>query len=523
MTGSHSRTTNTIYNFASSIGGLLINVILQFIVRTVFISTLGKSYLGIEGLFSNILSMLSLAELGMGSAILYKLYAPLAGNDISRIRVLMRFYKNAYRVIGCVVIVCGLCLIPFLPSLISDHDKLDALGLNTVLIFCLYLARSASSYFFLAYRSSVIKADQREYIVNLISYIFTISAAVLEIIFLLIFKSFEIYVIAGIFTIAGQNICCGLVAKRLYPAAFAATDERLQRGEIKGIFKDCGALFLNRMNSVVMKATDNIILSAFMGLDTVALYSNYYIFYTTIFSLFGKVYTAVSHSLGNLHVTDNSEHEYRVYETVMLISAMFGGTAFAGIFVCADGFVSAWLGAQWVIAQPFALLMGLELYTMAFRSALSHYRSSMGLFRQSWFRPLVGMAVNIILSLILVNVWGICGVLVGTLAADWLAFMWIDPFIVHKYGFGGRYRIGRYYLKFIKNFAICICMAAADKLLCSYLLAGDGWLFVLLHALICLITVPGILALTNIKSTEFKYLKEMIVNIIKRRSVNKKN
>ena len=148
---SHSRTTNSLLNFCSSIGAQLIVMIMNFVVRTVFISTLGKEYLGINGLFSNILSLLSLAELGVGSAILFKLYEPISKNDQERIISLMHFYKTIYRYIGIAVAILGVCMIPFLPYLIKNYQRLATLGINTAFVFVLYLVNTVSSYLFLAY------------------------------------------------------------------------------------------------------------------------------------------------------------------------------------------------------------------------------------------------------------------------------------------------------------------------------------------------------------------------------------
>lgn len=289
MGKTNSRITNTFYNFTSSIGGQLLTIIMQFAVRSVFINTLGKSYLGINGLFSNILSMLSLAELGVGSAILFKLYEPIAHDDHHRIALLMKFYKNAYWVIGLAVAAIGICLIPFLPNLINDYDKLEALHINAAFIFLLYLLRSVSTYLFFAYKSAIVKANQKEYLLNVISYVFTVGAGIVQIIFLWIWPSFEVYVLLSVLQIIFQNVACAYLSDKMYPYINEKTSENIGIGEVKEIFKDCAALFLYKLNGVVLKATDNIVLSMFMGLDMVALYSNYYVFYTSINTLFSKI------------------------------------------------------------------------------------------------------------------------------------------------------------------------------------------------------------------------------------------
>ncbi len=508
----NSRTVNTIYNFISSVGGQLVTILMHFFIRTVFINTLGKAYLGVGGLFSNILTMLSLTELGVGSAILFKLYDPIARGDHHRVAVLMKFYKNVYRLIGLVVSVLGLCLIPFLPNLIKDYDKLQALNLNAVLIFCLYLAKSVSSYLFFAYKSAIIRANQKEYLINIFTYIFTILGGVAQIVCLLVFPNFEIYIAISILQVVLHNVAIAMLANRMYPYINEKTEDRIEKTEIKGLLKDCGALFLYKLNGVVLKATDNIVISTFIGIDMVGMYSNYYIFYTTINGLFTKIFGSVAHSLGNLHTTHDDAHEYEIFEVVNLLTAILGGTAFAGLFVVGDEFVLHWIGASWQLAQPFSFLMGFEIYTLAVRVALSKYRTTMGLFQQAKWRPLAGMIINLVVSIALVNFWGICGVLVGTLVADWITFMWYDPMIIHKYGFKNYKPVSAYYQRFLLYTGAVLAVSALDYWLCRHLLTGLGWFSVIFHAVICLITVPGVLLLLRCKKPDGQY----VLNLLKK-------
>lgn len=516
MAKNNSRTTNTLFNFTSSVGGQLITTVMKFVVRTVFINTLGKQYLGIGGLFSNILSMLSLAELGVGSAILFKLYDPIAKDDKHRISILMQFYKFIYRVIGLVVFVLGISLIPFLPILINDYESLANLHINAIIIFLLYLSQSVSSYLFFAYKSAIIKANQKEYYINVIGYFFTIASSLLQIVLLLIVKNFELYVLVNIISTIGQNFVCAKLANKMYPYINEPLSDRISKQEVIDTFKDCGALMLYKLNDAVLKATDNIVLSAFRGLETVAMYANYYIFYTTIHTLIVKIFNSVSHSLGNLHTTHNNEHEYRIYESIMLICAILGGTAGVGIAVVSDEFVNVWVGHDWVLSFPFAILMGWEIYTMPFKTALSKYRTTMGLFRQGKYRPLAGMIINLVVSIALVKVWGICGVLVGTIVADWLTFMWFDPLVIHKYGFENYMPAVRHFRKFLTNFGVVVLIAFLDIFLCRRIFVGLGWISVIIHASICGITVPTSLVIVNLHTQEGQYVLNLIKNYYKK-------
>lgn len=509
MSKKNSRTQNTLFNFTSSLGGVCIMLVMQFVVQTVFINTLGKSYLGINGLFTNILSMLSLTEFGVGSAILFKLYEPISKEDHHRIVLLMKFYKNVYRIIGTVIALIGLGVIPFLPYLMKDYDKLVSLNLNAAFIFVLFLVKTVSSYVFFAYKSAIINANQKEYLINLISYLFTICGGIVQIVFLLIYPKFEIYVIISVLQVLLQNVAIAVLANKMYPYITERTKEKIERKEIIEVVKDCSAIFLYKLNSVVLKATDNIVLSVFIGLEMVGMYSNYYVFYTTINSLCSRIFGSVSHSLGNLHTTHDNKHEYQVFEVVNLITAILGGTAFVGVFVVADEFVLSWIGQKWLIPQPFSLLMGLELYTLASRVAISKYRSTMGLFQQAKWRPLAGIVINLAVSIVLVNLWGICGVLVGTIVADWTTFMWFDPMIIHKYGFNGYKSVTSYYKRLAFYTVVVVAVGAFDYIICQNFFTGHGWLSVIVHAMICAITVPSTLIFLMRNKHEGRYVMNL--------------
>ena len=512
----NSRTTNTIFNLSSSILGQLITIVMQFAVRTVFINTLGKSYLGINGLFSNILTMLSLAELGVGSAILFKLYEPIAKNDKHRIAILMKFYKTVYRVIGIAIIIIGVCLIPFLPFIISDYDSLATLNIRASLIFILYLFKSASTYFFFAYKTAIIKANQKEYLLNLISYLFTIGMSVIQIVCLLISPNFEVYVLISVGEIVVRNFVNAKLADVMYPYINEKTTDKISVGEIKEIFKDCIALLIQKINGVVLKASDNIVMSMFLGLESVALYSNYYVLYTTLTSLFSRVFDSVVYSLGNLHTTNDKDHEYEIFKSVNLITVILGGTAGVGIAVCADELIHVWIGNKWIISQPFSLLMGMETFTLALRLSLSKYRSTMGLFQQMKYRPIASMMINLVISVVLVQSCGISGVLVGTIIADWTTAMWFDPVIIYKYGFREKYQIRSYFLRILKYVIVTTTVGIIDYWICVNLFVNHGWISVFIHMLICGISVPVALVISVRNQTEGKYVFKLGMNYIRK-------
>lgn len=511
-----SRTTNSLFNFITGIGGYLLITVIEFIVRTVFIHKLGKVYLGLNGLFSNVLTMLSLAELGVGDAILFKLYKPLAEDDKHRIALLMKFYRRAYAMIGGLIAVIGICIIPLLPTLINNYDKYTGLQTNLTLVYILFLSRTVSSYLFFAYKSAIIKANQQEYIVNIITFIFTIASSVVRIIALYCWPRFEIYVIISVASTILQNLIIALRSNKLFPFLRKVPNESLDKEDQRRIFKDCGALMIYKINAVMLKGTDNLIISAFLGLEQLGLYTNYYLFHKTMNAIIGRTFNSITHSLGNLHANANTSKEYEIFRQVQLIAAILAGVVFVGIGTVGDAFIQSWIGSDWIFDSPVAIMIGLELYTLAIRAFLSRYRTSMGLFQQAKFRPLIGALVNLVVSLIMVRYWGVCGVLFGTVVADWTTCMSYDPIVIHKYGFKDTTLIKGYYLRFGKYFITAVIMLIINKWISSVLIPNHGWLSVIVHALICVFSTLSAMLLVSWKTTERKQILEIAIRIYRK-------
>lgn len=513
-----SRIKNSMYNFITSMGAQLVTLVMNFVSRSVFINTLGENYLGISDLFSNILSLLSLAELGVGTAILYRLYAPLAEDNKPRVQAWMYFYKQAYRVIGLIIAGIGLLLIPFLPFIINGYEKFDALGINAVFIYCFYLFKSVSSYLFFAYRSAIVKADQKEYLLTVAGYAVTIATTLLQIVSLVLFKDFIIYLVIAILMVLIQNIVYAIIAHKKYPYISEKPTEKVSRAEVKDTIKDCFALMLYKINSVVLKSASNIILSIIMGLGAVALYSNYYVFYVAIQGLFNKIFDPVVHSIGNLHTTKRVDHEYLVFKSAIFISIVVGATAGVGIYVVADEFIKIWIGARWILPQPFSMLLGLELFTLSLCGTLGKYRNALGLFQQAKYRPIFSAIVNIIVSVIGVKLFGIIGVVLGPLVSYWTTYLVFDPVILHKHGFGGKYPVRNFYFSVIGNLFVASAVGFGLKLLCENVLSNMGWISVIAHALVCGITIPLVLLLVNLKREEIQYL----ITVFKKKFLKRK-
>ena len=502
----YSRTKNSALNITTGIFSRIVMTILSFVSRTVFIEVLGVSYLGINGLFSDVLSLLSLTQLGIGTAIVYRLYKPVAEHDNHRIRLLMKFYKQAYIIIGFTILTLGLLIIPALPFFIKDYHKLEELGINAPIIFILFLVKSVSSYLFFAYRSVIIRVNQKNYILHVVDFFISLATVIIQIVILLLTRDYMVFVGVGIGMVILQNGINAFIAQRMYPNAFKKEKESITKEERNGILKDCGALFIFKVSNVVLKATDTLVLSYFIGLAIIGEYSNYFIFYSTIKLFISNFYNGILSSMGNAYAKESVGKNYFLFEMVNFLTILLNGTACVGLAVCSDELINVWIGEKYVIPQPFAILFGIELLFNGLKINLGQVRIVSGAFRQVWYRPVIGIIINVLVSIILCQFIGICGVLIGTITADILANFTIDPKIIHKYSFNGFKPVSYYYKKNLTFLAILACVGVADFLICRQLTTGYSLLDLLLHIIVCGISVPTTFLLLYRNTDVCKYL-----------------
>lgn len=494
-----SRIKNSCKNLFTSAGGQLLVILLGFFTRSVFIGTLGTQYLGINGLFTNIVSMLSLADLGIGTAITFNLYKPILDNDKHKILLLMNLYKKVYIIIGFAILVLGICLIPILPYLIKG----DISFINVNVIFILYLFQSVSSYMFFAYKSSLIKANQTEYIITGIGYFFTIVTNIMQILVLVVFNNFTLYIFTVIIFNILNNLAVAIKSDKLYPFIKEKTDEVLDKVEMKEIFKNCYAIFLYKVNAVVLNATDNLVLSAFIGLNIVGIYSNYLLIIKAIKSIFVIFYNAVTASLGNLHASSDVEYESFIFRVVNLMSFWMFGVASIGVFIAANGFISIWIGSDYKLHQNFVLLISLDLYMYGIQKALATFRTTMGLFQQAKYRPVFGIVINLVVSIILVQYFEINGVMLGTIIANLLTYSWLDPYIIYKHGF--KESVKGYYIKNTIYF-LAVVVAGGLSYSLSMSIKVSGVLFVITCGIISVVVPCLLFFILFGRTKEFVYI-----------------
>ena len=501
-----SRTENSIINSAMSIVTQVLTVVLNFAVKTVFIKMLSDEYLGVNGLFTNIITMLSLADLGIGIAIPYSLYKPLAKKDEHKINVLMNFYKKVYTIIGIAVLLIGLSLTPFLGLIIKDIPKNVP---HLSLIYILFVIHSASSYFFV-YKKFLIDSDQKGYITSRIIFTFSTLLSIIQIILLVTTKNYILFLLSSIILVIIQNIYISSKANKLYPFIKNKTDEKLEKEDMEGIKKNVSSLFIYKVGTVIMNGTDNIIISKFIGLIIVGFYSNYVLIINSITTVLNQIFNAITSSIGNLVVTTNKKRSKEVYDNLNFANfwlyALFG----VCIIVLINPFINIWIGKKYVMGFSIVFLLVLNFYVLGMQSVTNSFRNAYGLFWIAKYRPIIMVIINIVISVVLVQFIGIEGVLIGTLISRLLTTAWLDPYIVHKYG----YEISpkSYYVDYLKYLVIFIAISIILNYFVSMIAINNIFILILI-AILVVISVNVILVLLFFKTSEFNYFYDKIKKI----------
>lgn len=428
----NSRFKNSALNFASGVLGRGMTILLNFIVRTIFIRCLNEAYLGVNGLYSNILTVLSLAELGFGTAMVYRLYQPIAARDYKKAAALLRFYRRIYQVIGVVILCLGLCVIPFMDFIIKDKPDVP----NLTLYYLIFLGNTTVTYWFASYKASVLLADQREYVKINVQNVAALLQAAVQIILLLVFRSYLLYLLVQVAANIGGNLYVAHLVNKQYPEIKKNQNTPLEQEEKQQIRKDAEALVLSRLGHVMLNGTDNILISAIVGVLWVGRLSNYTMICDSVTSVLCQIGSAVTGSLGNFFATEDKRAGYGLFKKIEFLNFWLYGFSFVALVVLLDPFVRLWAGERFVLGLPVCIAIAINFFVAGYMNTLWVFRSTLGLFKQGKFRPLIVAVLNIVLSILLGKLWGVFGILFATFLSRAAVNLWYDPIILHKYGFG---------------------------------------------------------------------------------------
>lgn len=413
--------------------------IIGLVTRTIFLNCLGEDYLGLNGLFTNIISILSLAELGFGTAALYALYKPLAEKDDKQIIALMQLYKKIYHIMFFVVALIGVLIMPVVPYLIKGSTNLE----NIYLIYIIFVSDSAISYLY-AYKRSILFADQKNFVIIKIATICKLMLSALQITVLILMRNFIVYLLMMVIMHFIENFIISMKVDKLYPY-LKSEKIALDIGVKNTLIKNTKALVLHKVGNVAVFSTDNIITSAFVGLSTVGIYSGYTLLLSQVDLFIKSIQEGVKASIGNYSVNESDENKYKIFKQLNLV--IYNIYAFPGIaFYCLfNPFISLWLGEKMTFSLDIVFLICFNFFIKGLRNSLLIVKETNGVFEEDKWEPILEAIVNLGLSIILVNIIGFRGVLLGTVITTLAVTYVIEPYITFKYvlhkSFWGYYKI----------------------------------------------------------------------------------
>lgn len=506
-----SRIDNSIRNTTFAMIGQIGTIVLSFLTRTIFIACLGASYLGINGLFTNILSLLSFAELGFGTAIVYALYKPLAENNQKEVAAYMNFYAHIYRLVGIFIFIGGLVLVPFLSYFIDDTSEIPSDIPPLWVIYILYLLNSSASYFF-NYKRSLITASQNGHLDSLNTLIFTFIRNIFQIIGLIVWRSFVFYLLVQILCTLLGNIAISVKANQLFPYLNQYKNERLDSNSLHLIIKNVIAMACHKLGSVIVSGTDNILISKFVGIVATGYYSNYTLITSTVRTFYLQLFSPITASVGNFIAEKGQKDRYCFFKKMFFVNAYIAIFCTACLTTLINPFITLLWGKQYVFSAEIVGFIMLNFYITCMRQTTCIFIDTNGLFWQVKWKSVLEALINLIASFFFAHYLdlGILGVIIGTTISTITTNFWWEPYVVFKDAL--EIPLRNYFKLYVKyTFVVIISVIAIDMF--------GLWLPITVNAFVvrCSIAVimPNFLVFILFRNTpEYEYCITIIKHFI---------
>ncbi len=504
---STSRSRHAVQNMAAGILYKICSVSFPFIIRTLMINKLGAEYLGLSNLFSSILQVLSLAELGFGSAVVFSMYKPIAENNNELLCALYGFYRKVYRIIGCVVLIIGLLIMPLLPNMIKGTYPSD---INLYILYMIYLGNTVISYWMFAYKESLLTAHQNSDISYKIATVVTLGMYVLQIISLIFVQNYYIYIIFLPLSTIIINIIRSKVVDKMYPEIVCKG--RLPQEEKIGLYKRIVGLLLFKVNGICRNSFDSIVLSAFLGLTILTMYQNYFCILTAIIGVLAIILDSITASIGNSIAAESVEKNYRDFNVLYLIMNWISGWCTACLICLYQPFIEIWVGEKFLFPFYIVILFGIYFYTQQIGNVVAIYRQAAGLWWEDKTRPIIETFANLILNILSVKYFGVVGVLLSTIITIvFINLPWASH-VLFKHYFKKHVKI--YWLQMIGGIIPVLLSTIVTYIICQTVTAQGIWEIVL-KGIICCIVPNIILFIIYYKDRNLKKAGEIIRRVIK--------
>lgn len=486
-------------------------LLLTFINRKIFITFIGIEYLGISGLFANILTLLSMADLGLGTAMNVSLYKPIAENDTKKLSALLNYFRKLYYIIAAAVLGIGLSLTPFLDYIVNLDRDIPYLELY----YILYVVKSAVSYLF-AYKSSIIHADQKKYVVTRIDLFINVAKVLLHIAVLIIMSQlvdkpwvYFIYLLVDVSAVVAHNLVVSHIASKNYP--FINEKNELEKSEQKEIFSGTFSVFMYKIAWSLINGTDNILISIIAGTIYVGLYSNYHTITSHLEAFITLFFTSLTASIGNLVVKSLPEKRYNTFKTMQMVSFWICAITTVCLTFLMQDFVELWYGEDLILSPLVVFAIILNVFFSICMRPVWTFREGTGMYRQIRYIMLVTAALNLVLSIIMGKWLGLAGILLATSISKLATYFWYEPGILFKSFFHASPK--KYYIRFGANVLMILFCAGLCWLPIHFIFSKVTWLNWFIKAAICMIVVNAVYFLVYRNTMEFAEIKQKIKTI----------
>lgn len=477
---SASRTQNGIRNISASVVNRIVLIILPFITRTLIVKILGDQYLGLNSLFVSILSVLNLAELGFGSALVYSMYKPIADGDIEKVGSLLKAYKKIYMIIGVLILVTGSILAPIVPKLINGTWPKQ---INIYVVYFLYLINTAISYLGFAHKKALLIAYQRSDIKVNINTILSIVLYLCQIVLLVSTKNYYLYLLClPIFTLL-ENIFTAIYVRKKY--SNIKEQGNLDRQDKAVIVKHVKGIALQKVCSASRNSFDSIVISLYMGLTSIAIYNNYFYILSAVHTFLYQIPNSIRASVGNSIAETSLEKNYQDFNVMTLIYAWISGVCACCLMCLYQPFMKIWMGDDMLLPMTTVTLLCIYFYELSMSDITALYKDGAGLWWYGRYRTIVEAILNLILNFVLGYIWGINGILLATIITLTFVGHGYGGYIIFCYYFKGA-RFCEYLLLQIKYFLIMILVAIITYMICD-VIGNIGFLEIVIKGIVCVV------------------------------------
>lgn len=461
------RTKRSIINISVSIVNKILVTILPFAIRTIMIQTIGIEYLGVDSLFASVLNMLSLSELGFSSAMVYSMYQPVADGDDEKVRGLLCFYKTVYRVIGFIIMGVGLLLLPNLQWFIAEGTTYPS-DINIYIVYLILLVNTAISYFLFSYKSAVLVATMRNDLDSIIDTIRSIVSHGLQIVVLLLFREYYLYIIILPIATIANNIFRAFLIDKKYPQYRGKG--KLSKKDKREIFTKVGALIGNKLGGAVFTSVDSIVISKYLGLIVLAKYTNYYTIFSAVFAIETTAYSAIQSVVGNSLVSNTKENNFSLFKDIFNITIVISMVCVCCFTALYQPFIAIWVGKENLLGIEIPLLLALYYFVKSTRKTLFTFYEAAGLWRADFLKPYVSVVVNLVTNVVLVQRIGLPGIIISSILALVVVEMPWESIVFFKYCFN--VKTTEYKVLILKSVLFCGIAFSITFFACNFLPYG---------------------------------------------------